>query len=183
MHNGLSDNFDNNVLGLQWQFYKTYNPNRTRFKDGSLVFKAEGKSFADSSPLLVNSSDRKYEIQVEYTLSEGAEIGLCLYYNEIANMHISVDENQFTVYNRQRKKISEPNKFGNHGFLRILNDENEVSFYYSANGKNWNRLERTIESSGFNHNVFGEFLSLRAGLFAFGEGEVLFDNFIYKMIK
>ncbi|MFG6685792.1 family 43 glycosylhydrolase [Mariniflexile sp. HNIBRBA6329] len=178
----LNDNFDNAQLNLQWQFYKDYNPERTKFKNGTLVFKAEGKSFADSSPLLVNSSDRKYEVQVEYILEGNVEVGLCLYYNEVANMHISVTKEKFSVYNRQKRKISEPNNFGKHGYLRILNDENEVSFYYSADGESWTRLERSIEASGFNHNVFGEFLSLRAGLFAFGEGEVQFDNFSYKAL-
>tara|TARA_R110002050_G_scaffold273113_1_gene417068 strand:- start:65173 stop:66714 length:1542 start_codon:yes stop_codon:yes gene_type:complete len=180
---GLSDSFDNETLNFQWQFYKDYNPERINFKDGALVVKAEGKSFVDSSPILVNSSDRKYEVQVEYTINDGVEAGLCLYYNEVANMHISVTKEKFTVYNRQKRKISEINTFGDHGFLRILNEENEVSFYYSANGKDWKRLERTIEASGFNHNVFGEFLSLRAGLFVFGEGDVVFDNFVYKAIK
>ncbi|WNH11215.1 family 43 glycosylhydrolase [Thalassobellus suaedae] len=178
----LNDNFDNSELSLQWQFYKDYNPNRFKLKNSKLLFKAEGKSFLDSSPILVNSSDRKYEVQVEYTVEKGVEVGLCLYYNEVANMHISVTEDKFTVYNRQKRKISEANTFGNHGFLRILNDENEVSFYYSADGENWSRLERSIEASGFNHNVFGEFLSLRAGIFAFGEGSVQFDNFIYKTL-
>ncbi len=180
--NGLSDNFDKEDLNLQWQFYKDYNPNRIEFKNGALVFKAKGKSFADGSPILVNSGDRKYEVQVEYTIDEGVEAGLCLYYNEVANMHVSVNEKAFTVYNRQRRKISEPNTLGNHGFLRILNDENEVSFYYSSGGEDWIRVERSIEASGFNHNVFGEFLSLRAGLFAFGEGKVQFDNFVYKVV-
>lgn len=180
-HN-LSDNFDNEELNLQWQFYKDYNPDRVEFKEGKLVFKAEGKSFADSSPLLVNSSDKKYEVQVEYTLDGNVEVGLCLYYNEVANMHVSVSKEKFTVYNRQKRKISENNTLGNHGFLRILNDENEVSFYFSEDGNDWIRVERSIEASGFNHNVFGEFLSLRAGLFAFGEGNVQFDNFIYKKL-
>ena len=88
----------------------------------------------------------------------------------------------FSVYNRGKRKISVPNELGNHGYLRILNDENEVSFYFSANGENWERVERSIEASGFNHNVFGEFLSLRAGLIAFGEGDVTYDNFIYKKL-
>ncbi|MBD0823751.1 family 43 glycosylhydrolase [Aestuariibaculum marinum] len=177
---GLSDDFDNETLNLQWQFYKDNDMSRVRFKDGALVFKGKGTSFADSSPLLVNSGDRKYEVEVEYTLEGEAEIGLCLYYNEVANMHISVNKDRFAVFNRQKRKISEPNTLGNHGFLRILNEENEVSFYFSQDGKQWSRVERSIESSGFNHNVFGEFLSLRAGLFAFGEGDVIFDNFIYK---
>ena len=97
-------------------------------------------------------------------------------------MHISATAENYTVYNRQKKKISETNPTGKHGFLRILNDENEVSFYYSTNGKDWVRVERSIEASGFNHNVFGEFVSLRAGLFAFGEGNVWFDNFVYKVL-
>lgn len=29
-------------------------------------------------------------------------------------------------------------------FLRILNDENEVSFYYGNDGKTWKRLERPL---------------------------------------
>ncbi len=179
---GLSDDFDNEKLNLQWQFYKDYNPERIGFKDGALILKAEGKSFADSSPILVNSADRKYEVQVEYTFEGDVEVGLCLYYNETANMHISVQEDRFSVYNRQRRKISEKNTLGNHGYLRILNDENEVSFYFSKDAQNWTRVERSIESSGFNHNVFGEFLSLRAGLFAFGEGNVTFDNFVYNKL-
>ncbi|WP_117624636.1 family 43 glycosylhydrolase [Neotamlana nanhaiensis] len=179
---GLSDDFDNETLNLQWQFYKDNAPERVSFNEGKIIFKAKGKSFADSSPILVNSSDRKYEVQVEYTILDDVEFGLCLYYNEVANMHISATKERFAVFNRQRRKISEPNTLGNHGYLRILNDENEVSFYFSSDAKNWSRVERTIEASGFNHNVFGEFLSLRAGLFAFGEGQVQFDNFVYKKI-
>jgi beta-xylosidase len=74
------------------------------------------------------------------------------------------------------------NVSGNHGYLRILNDDNEVSFYFSTNGNSWTRIERTIDATGYNHNVFGEFLSLRPGLFAFRKGEVKFDNFIYKKL-
>ena len=71
---------------------------------------------------------------------------------------------------------------GKQGFLRILNDRNEVSFYYSADKKGWTRLERSLDITGYNHNVFGQFLSLRAGLYAFGKGIVKFDNFIYKVL-
>tara|TARA_R110000868_G_scaffold83515_3_gene235666 strand:+ start:576 stop:2117 length:1542 start_codon:yes stop_codon:yes gene_type:complete len=179
---GLSDNFENNQLGLQWQFYKDFDTERYALTNGKLLLKAKGNSFTDSAPILVNSADKKYEVQVEFTIEGNAEIGLCLYYNEVANMHISATAENYTVYNRQKKKISETNPTGKHGFLRILNDENEVSFYYSTSGKDWVRVERSIEASGFNHNVFGEFVSLRAGLFAFGEGNVWFDNFVYKVL-
>ena len=144
--------------------------------------KTEGNSFDDSSPLLVNAADHKYEISVEYTIDAGATAGLCLYYNELANVRISVDTARFTVFVQKNAKISMRNISGNHGYLRILNDDNEVSFYFSTDGNGWTRIERTIDATGYNHNVFGEFLSLRPGLFAFRKGEVKFDNFIYKKL-
>lgn len=180
--NDLSDDFSDEKLGLQWQFFKNYDMNRFKLKNGQLTLRAEGNSFANSSPLLVNSADRKYEFQVEYTIEGDATAGLCLFYNEQGNMRISVDKKEFIVFNQNSSKIRKKNEFGNHGFLRILNDENEVSFYYSTDGNSWEKLERTIDATGFNHNVFGGFMSLRAGLFAFGEGSILFDNFIYKRL-
>ena len=178
----LSDDFSGTKLGLQWQFFKKYSLERFELKNGALNLKAEGNSFLNSSPLLVNSADRKYEIQVEYTIEPGVTAGLCLFYNEQANLRISVDAERFTVFNQQNAKIRTNNLVGKHGFLRILNDENEISFYFSGDGKMWSRLERTIDATGFNHNVFGGFMSLRAGLFAFGEGKVVFDNFVYRRL-
>ena len=178
----LSDNFSKTALGLQWQFFKQYTPDRFELKKGEFILRAEGNSFANSSPVLVNSADRKYDIQVEYTIENGSTAGLCLFYNAQANMRISVDASQFTVFNQQSSKIRVKNELGNHGFLKILNDENEISFYYSRDGKAWNRLERSIDATGFNHNVFGGFMSLRAGLFAFGEGNVKFNNFVYRKL-
>ena len=178
----LSDDFSRDKLGLQWQFFKKDLPGRYELKDGALILRAEGDSFTSSSPLLVNAADRKYEVRVEFTIDPGATAGLCLFYDEQANLRISVDASQFTIFNQQKSKIRARNEFGNHGFLRILNDENEISFYFSNDGKSWNRLERSIDATGFNHNVFGGFMSLRAGLFAFGNGKVRFDNFVYRKL-
>ena len=179
---GLSDDFSENKLGLQWQFFKNNFPDRIQFIDGHLELAARGNSFDESSPLLVNSADRKYEVQVEYTIENGMTAGLCLFYNELGNMRISVDTNRFAVFNQKNAKIREKNQLGNHGFLRILDDENEISFYFSSDGKEWKRVERSIDATGFNHNVFGGFMSLRAGLFAFGKGKVKFGNFVYKKL-
>ncbi len=177
-----SDDFSGDKLGLQWQFFKRYLPGRVELKHNGMELSAEGSSFDDSSPLLVNAAHHSYEIQVEYTLGDDVTAGLCLYYNELANVRIMVDKNQFGVYIQKNAKIREKNLLGNHGYLRILNDNNEVSFYFSQNGKDWNRVERSLDITGYNHNVFGQFLSLRAGLFAFGKGKVKFENFIYKVL-
>jgi xylan 1,4-beta-xylosidase len=179
---GLSDDFSGNSLGLQWQFYKKYEPERAVIQDGKLKFTAEGSSFDDSSPLLVNVADKKYEATVEFTIQDGVSAGLCLYYNEPANATIEATSQQFTVHIQKNTKIHTKNTIGNHGFLKIVNSENEVSFYFSKDGKIWTKADRSIEVSGYHHNVFGEFLSLRAGLFAFGKGVVVFDNFVYRKL-
>lgn len=176
---GLSDDFSSDELALQWQFLKNYQPNRIQLADSALYLTATGNSFGESSPLLVNASDRNYEVMVEFTIDKNTTAGLCLYYNEIANMRIAINAENCAVYIQKNRKISEANVIGNHGFLRILNDDNEISFYLSPDGNNWNRIERSLDATGYNHNVFGEFLSLRAGIFAFGDGQVKFDNFIY----
>lgn len=178
----LSDDFSGNRLGLQWQFYKDYSPARTEITDGKLHFSAMGNSFENSYPLLVNCSDHKYEVITEYQIDDDVTAGLCLYYNEIANVRIAVDTARFTVFIQKNAKIRERNLLGNHGFLRILNEDNEVSFYFSPDGKEWTRVERSLDATGYNHNVFAEFLSLRAGFYAFGEGQAIFDNFIYRKL-
>ena len=176
---GLSDDFSSKTLGLQWQFFKDYDPLRVKLADGKLQFNAKGTSFQESSPLLVNAGHRKYEVQVEYTIDSGVTAGLTLFYNDRGNVRVSVDAKNFTVFNQQSSKIRVANNNNLHGWLKIRNDENEVSFYKSADGKTWDKVERSIDVSGFNHNVFGGFMSLRAGLYAFGNGKAVFDNFIY----
>jgi beta-xylosidase len=179
----LSDDFSGAELGLQWQFFKDYNTNRISVADGSLTLNSTGNSFVDSPPLLVNSSDRKYEVIVEYTIDENVTAGLTMFYNETGNARIDVNTENFSVYIQKNRKCSHKINSGNHGFLRILNDENEVSFYYSEDGTKWEKADRSLDMTGYNHNVFAEFLSLRAGLYAFGEGKVVFDNFIYNKLK
>lgn len=54
---------------------------------------------------------------------------------------------------------------------------------YSTDGKNWNKIESSLEVSGFNHYALGGFLGLRIGLCSIGEGTVRFRNFKYKSIE
>lgn len=177
---GLSDDFGGQEPGLQWQFFRDDDRYRISLEEGQLVFRGKGTSFADSSPFLVNASDRSYEVEVEYTMDGEVNFGLCLYYDEKANMRIEASAEKFAVFIQKARKCSDPNELGDHGFLRILNEENEVSFYFSADGNDWKKMDRSLDATGYNHNVFHQFLSLRAGLYVFGEGWVRFDNFNYR---
>jgi beta-xylosidase len=180
---GLSDDFSGNELGLQWQFFKHYEPERINVGNGRLTLKAKRASFTESSPLLVNACDKRYETEVEYWIDEGVTAGIVLFYDEQINARIAVNKGEFVTFNRENVTYQDHNPLGNHGFLRILNDNNKLSFYCSANGKQWTPLESNVELTDFNHNIYGGFLSLRTGIYALGEGNAMFDNFTYRKLE
>jgi xylan 1,4-beta-xylosidase len=55
-----------------------------------------------------------------------------------------------------------------------------VTFHYSHDGNDWTRHPWQMEVSGFHHNVFGGFLSLKVGIYCAGQGEVAVKNFTYR---
>jgi xylan 1,4-beta-xylosidase len=176
----LSDDFSSNKLGLQWQFFKDYEPERIQLKEGSLFLSAKGTSLSDCAPLLCIPVNHSYSLQVEVEIPDEAIAGLTLYYNQNASCGIAMNKNNLYVIRRDRTYNMGRNMMGSHGFLKLVNKENEVSMYFSSDGKDWKKADKSIEVSGYDHNTFGEFLSLRSGLFAFGKGQVRFDNFIYQ---
>jgi xylan 1,4-beta-xylosidase len=64
--------------------------------------------------------------------------------------------------------------------LKLVNRDNVATFHYAVDGGPWVQHPWQMEVSGFHHNVFGGFLSLRIGLFAAGRGEVRFSDFAYR---
>jgi hypothetical protein len=56
----------------------------------------------------------------------------------------------------------------------IVNDNQEVDFYFRLPGQSWQRTRESAEVSGMHHNVLGGFLDLRPAVFAAGSGSVSF---------
>jgi xylan 1,4-beta-xylosidase len=65
--------------------------------------------------------------------------------------------------------------------MRVINNENVVSFLHSVNGRDWT-LIRSYEVSGYNHNVGDGFISLRPAIFAAGQGKVTFRSMVYRAL-
>lgn len=78
---------------------------------------------------------------------------------------------------------TERNVIKNHVFFRLKNINNTVDMFYSLDGETWNKIESSVEVSGYHHNVLSGFLSLRIGLCSIGDGKVKFKNFVYQTIK
>ena len=64
--------------------------------------------------------------------------------------------------------------------LRVTNSANIVTFYYRRNGGEWVKHPWQMEVSGYHHNVFGGFLSLKFGVYCTGTGEAKLRDLVYR---
>lgn len=179
----LSDDFSSNKFGVQWSFF---NPGpdemrRARYADKSLVIKGKGSSPADCSPLTCIVGDRDYEASVELHMTGAAQGSLVLYYSERGYCGIGFSATQMLTYHysEEQKWMRTDIKSGSI-HVKVTNRANIVTFHYSHDGKQWIKHPWQMEVSGFHHNVFGGFLSLKIGICSAGEGEVRVRQFRYR---
>lgn len=179
----LSDDFSSRKLGLQWMMWRSYDPASITFKRRSLYLQGKGSSPKDARLLLITATDPAYETQVEVTLAPGGIGGLVLFYSEKAFAGISSNGREFTVYEDADRSTQHPCRFGGHFFLRITNANGSCNLFASADGKQWEVIQRGVDVSGMHHNRFHGFFALRPGLMAAGSGEVKFNRFIYRALQ
>jgi len=169
-------------VGLDWKFYKNYDPSRFAVEDNVLTLQARGDTPATSSPILFVADNHAYEVEVEIEKDPAATAGILLYYNDRFFGGTGFDSGQ-----RYRYRMGQASGRGrmdnvNRLWLRIRNDNQVITAYYSHDGVNWEREEWALELSGYNHNTLYEFQSLLPALFACGEGEVRFRNLKYTLL-
>ena len=146
-----------------------------------LRLEGQGTGPADSSPVLFVAGDRSYEIGVELEIERGAQGGLLLFYNEKLFCGLGLSEGKLRAWRIGQEERWPPGGSASTRrlYLRAVNDENVVTFFYSTDGQRWTK-ERSFEVAGYNHNVADGFLSLRPGIYASGNGSVTFRNLTYR---
>jgi beta-xylosidase len=181
----LSDDFSKDTLGLQWAFYDPAadERERARLSDGMLILKAKGTAPRDASPLTCVAGDQAYRFEVEMERDPDASAGALLFYSRKLYAGLGFGPDGFVMhrYGTERKGRA-PEGVGQHLYLRVTNDHHVVSIHYSVDGNSWIKYDVEMEVSGYHHNVAGDFLSLRPGLYASGTGEVRFRNFRYEAL-
>ncbi|MEL4308330.1 family 43 glycosylhydrolase [Joostella sp. CR20] len=179
----LSDDFDGNTLNPQWHFFNSDDKERYSVKNNTLTIKGKGNNIANSAPVLLVPSDHSYTAEIELETTGTAIGGFTLFYNDRAFSGVLADKKDVYTNLRGWQFVTEKDVLKNKVHLKLENKENVVNMYYSTDGKNWNKVESSLEVSAYHHNVLGGFLSLRIGLVAMGDGEVKFKNFTYKPIN
>lgn len=182
----LSDDFSSNRLGVQWSFFDPApdEMQRVRHENKCLVIRAKGISPADASPLTCIAGDRDYEVSVELEMSEGAQGGLTLFYGPRAYCAVGFSRTQmFTYQYGEEQAWMRQDVEAGRVHLKVSNRSQIVSFHYSLDGQAWIRHPWQVDVSGFHHNTFGGFLSLKPGIFSAGKGEVRARNFRYRALE
>jgi xylan 1,4-beta-xylosidase len=174
-----SDDFSKPELGLQWGFWREYDADRFTVGNGSLTLAARGKSLADTSVLTTAVGGHSYTVEIDIEVEAGCEAGLLLYYNSEHATGISLDGDGIGVRIANGYVPSRQQKGATRATLRVVNDRQEVDFYFRLPGKGWQRAAESAEISGMQHNVLGGFLDVRPAVYACGAGKATFRNFRY----
>ena len=180
----LSDALAGPALGPQWAFYAPARDeaSRIRFTGRALRLTGKGTDPSDASPLTVPAGDHAYEAEVTVSPADpGAHGGLLLFFNRALFLGMSWDGATMITYSGgHRSHFSEKVPPAPVLHLRIVNDRHIVSFFYSADGREWTRHGLRFETSGYHANTMSDLLSLRPALFAAGRGAVEFSGFRYR---
>jgi beta-xylosidase len=174
-----SDDFTSPELGLQWGFWHEYDPQRFTTGKGALVLAARGKSLADTPALTTAVGAHSYTVEVDVEVEPGCESGLLLFYDPQHATGIVLDEQGIGVRLANGYFPSHQQKGASRATLRIVNDRQEIDFYYRLPGQSWQKMREAAEVSGMHHNVLGGFLDLRPAVYACGTGKATFRNFRY----
>jgi beta-xylosidase len=174
-----SDDFTASELGLQWAFWHAFDASRFETGKGFLKLTAQGKSIEDTSALTTTVGGHSYTVEADIEIEAGCESGLLLFYNPQHVTGMVLDSGGISLKIPTSRYRSRVEKGITHATLRIVNDRQEVDFYYRLLGKPWQKTESSTEVSGMHHNVLGGYLDLRPAIYACGSGNATIRNFKY----
>ena len=174
-----SDDFTSAELGLQWGFWHEYDSGRFTTGKGALILNAQGKSIADTSPMTTAVGAHSYTIEADVEVEPDCEAGIALFYNSEHSTAIRINRDGISPRLASGSTHSHYEKGASRATLRIVNDAQEIDFYFQLPGKPWQRSQDSAEISSMNHNVLGGFLDVRPALYSCGSGKATFRNFRY----
>jgi xylan 1,4-beta-xylosidase len=145
------------------------------------VVKGKGTHPRDASPLTFLAGDLQYQFEVDVEVTGDAHAGVLLFYNRRLYCGLGFDAKRFVMhrYGLERNR-GRPADASRALRLRVTLNHHVVTFHWressAAREAPWNKYDVQMEVSGYHHNVAGDFLSLRPGIYVAGAGEARFSN-------
>ncbi len=179
----MSDEFDGDRLGIQWQFHREWDADRFSVDDGALTLQGRGRSAGESMPLTIQPMHRAYEIETEVEVEGDATAGLMLFYSPQSCIGSGISRDGAVLriqegYKRYRW-MKEPSVGRSRVALRIVNDRQDARFYYRDETGCWRIMQPSVEVSVGTSTIW----NLRPALFACGEGQARFSYFHYRPLE
>ena len=185
----ISDDFKGIEPGFQW-IIPTADLDKVSLGDGKLELEARWSGPKDGLVFGVRHVNPSFEVSVEMEIEEGTSGGILLGGHGIGlhrgepGLHAveSFDRDAADywplLYSDGNMVMHRAPELQGHGYddpvihLKIINHRNDLSYWYSKDGREWIKMTR----SGFSSR-------LEPQLFASGSGRVIFRNFRYKGIE
>ena len=175
----FKDDFSGPSLAPFWRAWEGTDPSRFSCRSGTLEMRAFGETPGQSRPLVLITGDHSYRIETEVELAEGARAGLILFYNPVCYAALECSERGVRCGFQGKMGKGYQLAGAKRWRIALVFDRNEVDFLAAPAGEVPKKLWGSVDVSGYNHNTFGGFLSLRPGLFSCGEGKALFQKFLF----
>lgn len=177
------------IKDFVWQAAGENFSTRFHVSPEQITLQGKGNSPQDASPLLARAGDHSYKIEACLELNnEKASAGLVMYYNKDMHFGLGFRPGELLRYRRGAVHRNQPKveiKFKDGKcrlWIRLQNVNNIISGWYSSDGKTWHKYPWGFDMQGYHHNTLGEFLSVRPGIYAGGEGEVYVTDFTYQAL-
>ena len=126
-------------IGLQWGFWREYDPSKITVGNGVLTLAARGTSLADTSVLTTAVGGHSYTVEIDVEVEAGCDLGLLLFYNSEHATGIFWDDKGLGVRITNGYVPSRQQKGATRATLRVVNDRQEIDFYFRVPGRPWQR--------------------------------------------
>lgn len=168
----LSDNFDSPELGMQWNYRNMADLQAgVHPGEGTLHLLAGGSDVSEAPMLVVSPVNHVYEAQVEVEIPDGVAAGLVLNARGSQVTGGILRKGELAMYVRGRQQLKLP-WISDRAFFKVMDENHDISVYYSQDGTQWKRFDFGIELDGE--------AGMRIGILATGSGTAVFRHFAYQ---
>ena len=174
-----SDDFSGSKLNLQWSFAGIKSLEEYSLGNGKLTLNA---SPYVPKVLVANITDDNLEASARIETVNGIQVGLAVYYSDKVFSGIAFENGKVFGITKNKSKGRQI-EAADCKYLKIKLSNNDLSVYYSNDGKIWNMYPEAYEVSGYFHHILGDWRSVKIGLYCVGNGKMIVDDFIYRALK